>query len=82
MSIFGKLLDQNLKKYNMDNYIGDIEKDLNDLMRLFNGSLLEIIDFKIDNKLKFNSAIKIATNLRIYNLEKSIRALRDKLENN
>jgi hypothetical protein len=66
----------------MENYIGDIEKDLNDLMRLFNGSLLEIIDFKIDNKLKFNSAIKIATNLRIYNLEKSIRALRDKLENN
>jgi hypothetical protein len=66
----------------MDNYIKDIEKDLNDLARLFNGSLLEIINFKIDNKLKFNSAIKIATNLRIYNLEKSIRALRDKLENN
>ena len=82
MNIFGKLLSLNLKKYNMDNYIEDIEKDLNDLARLFNGSLLEAIHFKIDNKLKFNSAVKIATNFRIYNLEKSIRALRDKLENN
>ena len=64
-----------------NNYISDIESELNELQRLINNSLLDFIYFKIDNKLKFNSAVKIALNSKINNLEKSIRVLRDKLEN-
>ena len=64
-----------------NNYISDIEDELNELQRLINTSLLDYIYFKIDNKLKFNPAVKIALDIKINNLEKSIRALRDKLEN-
>lgn len=65
-----------------NDYISDIENELNELQRLINNSLLDFIYFKIYNKLKFNRAVKIALDAKIYNLEKSIRALRDKLENN
>jgi hypothetical protein len=65
-----------------NNYISDIENELNELQRLINNSLLDYIYFKIDNKLKFNPAIRIALDIKINNLEKSIRALRDKLQNN
>lgn len=64
-----------------NNYISDIEDELNELQRLINTSLLDYIYFKIDNKLKFNPAVRIALDIKINNLEKSIRALRDKLEN-
>jgi len=65
-----------------NNYISDIENELTELQRLINNSLLDYIYFKIDNKLKFNPAIRIALDIKINNLEKSIRALRDKLQNN
>ena len=65
----------------VNKYISDVENELNELQRLINNSLLDFIYFKIDNKLKFNSAVKIALEVKINNLEKSIRALRDKLEN-